>query len=147
MQATDGSASDAQTVTVTIAGTGGAPAANDDNILVSNSTTVIIPWSALLANDSDPNATITGVTNLNGVTGGTIPVFNLGFARAIIFTTPDTSDLTGNTFTYTISDGAGTSTATVNVGVLQVNTGGNDSPDLSGRTYDFSYIVHWRRQR
>ena len=141
VQATDGSASDAQTVTVTIAGTGGGPAAHDDNILVSNSTTVIIPWSALLANDGDPNATITGVTSLNGVTGGTIPVFNLGFARAIIFTTPDTNDLTGNTFTYTISNGAGTSTATVNVGVLQVNTGGNDSPDLSGRTYDFSYLA------
>ena len=73
VQATDGSASDAQTVTVNITGTAG-PAAHDDTILVSNSTTVIIPWSALLANDSDPNATITGVTNLNGVTGGTIPV-------------------------------------------------------------------------
>ena len=146
VQATDGSASDAQTVTVTIAGTGGGPAANDDNILVSNSTTVIIPWSALLANDSDPNATITGVTNLNGVTGGTIPVFNLGFAKIIIFTTPDTSDLTGNTFTYTISDGAGTSTATVNVGVMHVNTSGNDnrrsvSPDLR-----FLVYRRWRRQ-
>ena len=139
VQATDGSASDAQTVTVTIAGTGGT-LAHDDNILVSNSTTVVIPWSALLANDSDPNATITGVTNLNGVTGGTIPVINLGFAKAIIFTTPDTNDLTGNTFTYTISDGSGTSTATVNVGVMQVNTSGNDTPDLSAQTYDFSYI-------
>ncbi len=141
VQATDGSASDAQTVTVTIAGTGGGPAAHDDNILVSNSTTVIIPWSALLANDSDPNATITGVTSLNGVTGGTIPVLNIGFARVIIFTTPDTNDLTGNTFTYTISNGAGTSTATVNVGVMQVDTGGNDNPDLSARTYDFSYLA------
>ena len=141
VQATDGSASDAQTVTVTIAGTGGGPVANDDNILVSNSTTVIIPWSALLANDSDPNATITGVTNLNGVTGGTIPVFNLGFAKILFFTTPDVSDLTGNTFTYTISDGAGTSTATVNVGVMHVDTSGNDNADLSAQTYDFSYIV------
>ena len=140
VQATDGSASDAQTVTVNITGVGGTAVAHDDTILVSNSTTVIIPWSALLANDSDPNATITGVTNLNGVTGGTIPVINLDFARTIIFTTPDTSDLTGNTFTYTISDGSGTSTATVNVGVMQVNTGGSDTPDLSAQTYDFSYI-------
>ena len=45
VQATDGNASDAQTVAVTINGTGGAPAANDDHILVSNSTTAIIPWS------------------------------------------------------------------------------------------------------
>ncbi len=139
VQATDGSASDAQTVTVSIAGTGGT-LAHDDNILVSNSTTVVIPWDVLLANDSDPNATITSVTNLTGVTGGTIPVINLGFLKTIIFNTPDTNDLTGNTFTYTISDGAGTSTATVNVGVMQVNTSGNDTPDLSARTYDFSYI-------
>ena len=67
--------------------------------------------------------------------------------RTITFTTPDTSDLTGNTFTYTISNGSGTSTATVNVGVMQVNTGGDDTADLSGQTYDFSYICHWRRQR
>ena len=53
----------------------------------------------------------------------------------------DTNDLTGNTFTYTISNGAGTSTATVNVGVMQVDTGGNDNPDLSARTYDFSYLA------
>ena len=101
VEATDGSASDAQTVTVTINGTGGAPAANDDTILVSNSTTVVIPWSVLLANDSDPNATIIGVTNLNGVSGGTIPVTIDLTARTITFTTPNTSDLTGNTFTYT----------------------------------------------
>ena len=140
VQATDGSASDAQTVTLNIAGSGGGPVAHDDTILVSNSTTVIIPWSALLANDSDPNATITSVTSLIGVTGGTIPVINLGFLKSIIFITPDTSDLTGNTFTYTISDGSGTSTATVNVGVMHVNTDARDTPDLSALTYDFSYI-------
>ncbi len=140
VQATDGSASDAQTVTVTIDGTGGAPVANDDHILVSNSTTVIIPWSALLANDSDPNATITGVTNLNGVPGGTIPVTLDATAETITFTTPDTSDLSGNAFTYTISDSSGTSTATVDVGVMQVNANGKDTADLSGQTYDFSYI-------
>ena len=140
VQATDGSASDAQTVTVTIDGSGGGPAANDDHILVSNSTTVIIPWSALLANDSDPNATITGVTNLNGVTGGTIPVTLDATAETITFTTPGTSDLSGNAFTYTISDSSGTSTATVDVGVMQVNANGKDTADLSGQTYDFSYI-------
>ena len=140
MQATDGSASDAQTVTVTITGAGGGPVANGDTILVSNSTTVVIPWSALLANDTDPNATIISVTALNGVTGGTIPVTLNSTARTITFTTPNTSDLTGNTFTYTVSNGSGTSTATVNVGVMQVNTGGNDTVDLSAQTYDFSYM-------
>ena len=147
VQATDGSASDAQTVTVNITGTGGAPVANDDTILVSNSTTVIIPWSALLANDSDPNATITGVTDLNGVTGGTIPVTLDSIARTITFTTPDTSDLTGNTFTYTVSNGSGTSTATVNVGVMQVNTDGRDTPDLSAPDLRFLVYVHRRWQR
>ncbi len=141
VQATDGSASDAQTVAVNIHGVGGTPVANDDNILASNSTTVIIPWSALLANDSDPNATITAVTSLNGVTGGTIPVTLDSTAHTITFATPNTSDLTGNTFTYSISNGSGTSTATVDVGVMQVNTGGGDTPDLSNQTYDFSYIA------
>ena len=94
-----------------------------------------MPWSALLANDSDPNATITGVTGLNGVSGGTIPVTLDAIAKTITFNTPDTSDLIGNTFTYTVSDG---STATVNVGVMQV--GGGLPVDLSRETYDFSYM-------
>ena len=116
VQATDGSASDVQTVTINITGGG----AHEDTILVSNSTTVVVPWSALLANDSDPNATITGVTGLNGVSGGTIPVTLDAIAKTITFNTPDTSDLIGNTFTYTVSDG---STATVDVGVMQVGGG------------------------
>ena len=131
VQATDGSASDVQTVTINITGSG----AHDDTILVSNSTTVVMPWSALLANDSDPNATITGVTGLNGVSGGTIPVTLDAIAKTITFNTPDTSDLIGNTFTYTVSNG---STATVNVGVMQV--GGGLPVDLSRETYDFSYM-------
>ena len=131
MQATDGSASDVQTVTINITGSG----AHEDTILVSDSTTVVVPWSALLANDSDPHATITGVTDLNGVSGGTIPVTLDAIAKTITFNTPDTSDLIGNTFTYTVSDG---STATVNVGVMQV--GGGQTVDLSRETYDFSYM-------
>ena len=131
VQATDGSASDLQTVTINITGSG----AHDDTILVSDSTTVVVPWSALLANDSDPNATITGVTGLDGVSGGTIPVTLDAIAKTITFNTPDISDLIGNTFTYTVSDG---STATVNVGVMQV--GGGLPVDLSQETYDFSYM-------
>src|SRR5262249_6274347 len=85
--------------------------------------------------------TIVSVTALNGVTGGTIPVTLDSTAKTITFTTPDVSDSTGNTFTYTISNGSHTATATVNVGVLQVNTGGGAIADLSGQTYDFSYIT------
>src|SRR4029079_18621715 len=98
VQATDGSASDTQTVTVNINGTTDI-VANNDRILVSNLTTVVVPWSALLANDSDPTANIIGFTALNGVTGGTISVTLDSVARTVTFTTPDTSDLTGNTFT------------------------------------------------
>ena len=132
VQATDGSASDAQTVTININGSG----ARDDTIFVSDSTTVVVPWSAVLANDTNPTAAIISVTALNGVSGGTIPVTLDAIAKTITFNTPDTSDLTGNTFTYTVSDG---STATVNVGVMQV--GGGLTIDLSRETYDFSYIA------
>jgi VCBS repeat-containing protein len=140
VQATDGSATDTQAVTITINGTTDL-VANADTVLGSNLTTVIIPWSALLANDSDPNATIVGVTDLVGVTGGTIPVTLDSTAKTITFTTPNVADSTGNTFTYTISNGLDTAIGTVNVGVLQVNTGGGSSPDLSAQIYDFSYIT------
>ena len=140
VQATDGSASDAQTVTVTINGAGAAPVARDDFILVSDLTTVVIPWSALLANDSDPTASIVGVTSLNGVGFFPIPVTLNSAARTITFNTPIGGDLSGNSFTYTISTASGTSTASVGVGILPINNPFGVSTDLSGEFYDFSYL-------
>src|SRR4029079_14733047 len=80
------------------------------------------------------------VTALNGVFGGTIPVTLDSTARTITFATPNVSDPIANTFTYTISSGLGISTATVNVDVMQANTGAGLTIDLLPRTYDFSYL-------
>ena len=140
VQATDGSASDAQTVTVTINGAGAAPVANGDLILVSDLTTVVVPWSALLANDSDPTASIVSVTSLNGVGFFPIPVTLNAAARTITFNTPIGGDVTGNSFTYTISTASGTSTASVAVSILPINNSFPVSTDLSGQFYDFSYL-------
>ena len=51
-----------------------------------------------------------------------IPVTLNSAARTITFTTPIGGDLTGNTFTYTISTASGTSTASVNVSIMPINT-------------------------
>ena len=107
---------------------------------MSDLTTVVIPWSALLANDSDPNASIVSVTSLNGVGLFPIPVTLNSTARTITFTTPIGGDLTGNSFTYTISTASGTSTASVDVGILPINNPFPVSTDLSGQFYDFSYL-------
>ncbi len=140
VQATDGSASDAQTVEVTINGAGAAPVARDDFILVSDLTTVVVPWSVLLANDSDPTASIVSVTSLNGVGFFSIPVTLNTAARTITFNTPIGGDFSGNSFTYTVSSDSGTSTASVGVGILPVNNPFPVSTDLSGQFYDFSYL-------
>jgi VCBS repeat-containing protein len=140
VQATDGSAADVQTVTVTVTGAGAAPVANGDLILVSDLTTVVIPWSALLDNDSDPSASIVSVTSLNGVGLFPIPVTLNAAARTITFTTPIGGDFSGNSFTYTISTASGTSTASVAVSILPINNIFPVSTDLSGQFYDFSYL-------
>ena len=140
VQATDGSASDTQTVEVTINGAGAAPVAHDDTVLASDATTVIIPWSALLANDSDPSASIVSVTSLIGGLPLPIPVTLDSAAETISFHTPVGTDITDNSFTYTISSDSGTSTASVDVHILPNNGPAGVNTVLSGEFYDFSYF-------
>jgi Ca2+-binding RTX toxin-like protein len=133
------------TATVHVTAVNDPPTPGTDSIIVSDSTSVVVPTSVLLANDSDvegDSLSITGVTKLTGV-GGDITV-NLPGDGTVTFATPglSSSDTTNNSFTYTLSDGhvGGTATDTVNVDVLNVGNGTGDTADLSGSTYDFSYI-------
>jgi hypothetical protein len=101
----------------------GATALND-TIYVSDSTNVVIPWSALLANDTGTNLTITSATLLLGAGAGGIPVTVDLVTKTVTFTTLGlrADDITGNTFTYIIQDANGhLSTATVTANVLDVN--------------------------
>ncbi|MBF6986566.1 S-layer family protein [Cupriavidus sp. IK-TO18] len=143
MQASDGISADTSAVAITLSAVNDAPVAASDLVYVSNDSngnsrsTILIPVSALLANDGDVDGMALSVTGLGSANGG---VSNLAFVA-------DTNgsyirfdvDKTSGSFTYTVSDAAGgTSTATVSVNVMLTENGAKVS--LEGLEYQASYL-------
>ena len=96
-------------VTVTVTPVNDAPVAVGDSATTAANTAVTIP---VLANDSDVDGDALTVTALGPVTGGSA-VINAG--TTVTFT--PNAGVTAGSFTYTVSDGLLTATATVNVNV------------------------------
>jgi hypothetical protein len=120
-----------------------APVAGADVIYVTQSTDIVVPTAALLANDSDSDGdalSITGVTNITGIPGGDIAT-HLPGDGTITFTTPASGNSNGS-FSYTLSDGHLTATDTVAVHELNIMTTGNhsDTVIMSDKTYAFADI-------
>ena len=127
----DGAASNVATVTITITGTNDAPVAVNDTVTVGEggtATTVNGAATTVQANDTDAE---------DGVPGGTVTV-GTGPANASAFTlnadgtfsyTHDGGETTTDSFTYTVADsgGATSATATVNITI----TSANDAPVIS----------------
>ena len=117
-----------QTVSITITGTDDAPVAHDDQIsnaqvAFSEDTGATLTTAQLLANDTDidtnpANLTITSVGDQTGhsLNGGTVSLSN-----NIISYTPAANFNGADSFTYTVSDGSLTSSATVSFNVAAVN--------------------------
>ena len=129
---TDGTS---QTVTITIHGTDDAPVANNDTITnVSEDTPVTIATSVLLANDTDvdnANLTVTSV----GIAGHSLHGGTVSLVNNIITYTPAANFNGADSFTYTVSDGTLTSTATASFNVAAVN----DAPVVSYNPTDLTF--------
>ncbi|MFC4312738.1 Ig-like domain-containing protein [Steroidobacter flavus] len=134
----DGALTDTDSVAITVTATNAAPVAANDVLYVSNNTNAItIPVSALLGNDRDADGLALTVTSVGSASGG---ISNLALSSngTIIF---DSNNSTVGSFTYTIGDGGtplGTSTATVTVNI--VSTNGASNVNLTGLTYNASYL-------
>lgn len=141
------------TVTVTDVVENTAPTARADTIYVSDASTIVLPWSIFFGNDVDPEGdtlTIQSVTQLTGVNIGNtnlspIPVSFNATDKTISFSTPEflgNDDLSGNTFSYTVSDGrGGSATATVTVRIIDTFTNsGRDFAISSSETYAGSFL-------
>ena len=119
-------ATDTATVTMTITGVEDAPDAVDDTDTTNENTAKTVN---VLANDTDPDDTLT-VTNVGTPNnGGSVTITNAGadvsFDPAGAFEDLDAGDTRLTSFTYTVSDGNSTDTATVTMTV----TGVEDAPD------------------
>jgi len=100
------------------------PAANPDSATTAQNTAVTLAASTLLANDTDANGDILGLTGVSNPVNGSVT-----FSNGNVIFTPSTN-FTGNaSFDYSISDGkSGTSSALVSVAVggTQIGTSGSD---------------------
>jgi len=104
------------------------PVANTDSATTAQNTAVTIAASTLLANDTDANGDILGLTGVSNPVNGSVT-----FSNGNVIFTPSTN-FTGNaSFDYSISDGkSGTSSANVSVAVGGTQIGTSDSDILTG---------------
>lgn len=114
VNASDGSLSTSQNFTLTIKPVNDAPVAVDDDIFLSEGgDQLTILQSSLLLNDTDVDGDTLTVTAVTNGTNGTV-----GFdADGNIVYTPNAGFQGTDSFTYTVSDGTLTSTATAQLRV------------------------------
>lgn len=114
--------------TVTINPVNDAPIAADDDLSTSEGD--IISAYDLLANDSDTDGDNLTITAIGSATNGSVTDNGDG----TIDYTHDGSETLSDSFTYTISDGDLTATATVNLTISAVN----DAPEITTSTSSFN---------
>jgi len=124
--ASDGTASDSASLTVTVSGANDAPVANDDSASATEDGAVT---GNVLANDTDIDGDALAVTN-PGTYVGTYGTLTLAADGSYTFTPNaaadalDEGDVVQDSFVYTASDGTASDTATLTVTV----TGASDGP-------------------
>ena len=124
--ATDGTASDPATLTVTVSGANDAPVANDDAAVTDEDNPVS---GNVLSNDTDVDGEALTVTNPGTYTGtyGTLTLAADGsytYTPNALAQDLDLGDSVQDVFTYTASDGTVSDTATLTVTV----NGADDGP-------------------
>jgi len=114
-----------------------APDAVNDSFLGNQTTLLTIPVTALLANDTDPDAgTVLRVSAVGSAVGGSVALNTNGtptnFADDFITFTPTVSFSGTASFGYTLSDGSLTDTATVSMSIGKIQTGGTGNDTING---------------
>ncbi|QEW17871.1 hypothetical protein LA6_000025 [Marinibacterium anthonyi] len=110
----DGELTDTATVTVIVAGGNTAPEAADDTLATTENTALLIAIATdLLSNDSDAEGDTLSVTGFTLPENGTVVDNGDGTWTY----TPDTGFSGTDSFTYTVTDGEFTDTATVDIAV------------------------------
>ena len=130
LTASDGSLTTSATFTLTVVEVNDPPVAGDDTATVAEGGTLTIAASTLLANDSDPESATLSITAVGGAVNGTV---SLSTDKATVTYVHDGSETTSGSFTYTVSDGAATDTATVSITVSPVNDA-PVAPSISNQT-------------
>ncbi|MEG4528397.1 cadherin-like domain-containing protein, partial [Microcoleus sp. C2D2] len=134
---TDGTATlTGQTRSFSVTPVNDAPVAVDDSASTFFGTTINIPVSSLLANDTDIDSTSLSITGVSGASNGTAVLNNNGTANNtaddFVSFTPNLLFFGNASFNYTLSDGSLTDTGTVTVAVGVSINGGSGADNLLG---------------
>jgi hypothetical protein len=132
----DGGLTSTATVSITVVEVNAAPVAMNDSTTVAEDA--VITSINVLANDSDPNGNALSVVGVGAASKG-VTSFTAGDVKY----KPNLNANGSDSFTYTISDGALTATATVSVTISAVNdapTARADAANVS-RNYAASIAV------
>jgi VCBS repeat-containing protein len=138
--ASDGTASDTATLTVTVTGLNDAPVANDDTAATDENSSVS---GNVLANDTDVDVETLTVTNPGTYIGfyGTLVLaangsytYTPGAAAALLNTGQSANDV----FNYVASDGTATDNATLTITVNGLSGAPNANDDTASTNEDFS---------
>jgi len=111
----DGAASSLGSVVVAV-GPNSAPVANNDSATIAEDGTLAVPAATVLLNDTDADLQTLAVSGAGTATHGTVV-----FSGTSLTFTPDANYNGPASFSYLVTDGAGTATGTVNVTVSAVN--------------------------
>jgi VCBS repeat-containing protein len=137
--ASDGTVSDAGSLTITISGLSGVPNANDDTAVTTEDASVS---GNVLANDTDAENDPMTVSDPGTYVGtyGTLTLNSNGSYTYVPNSAADglaVGETAQDVFTYTATDGTGSDTATLTVTV----TGTNDAPTIDAGGTDASGSV------
>jgi VCBS repeat-containing protein len=126
---------DTATVTVTVNGANDAPVANDDTYQVVQDTSLVVAAPGVLTNDTDADGETLTAGNAGDPANGSVTLN----ADGSFTYDPDSGYLGPDSFTYDVSDGTTTDTATVSITVVPPNdtptadaTSGTGNEDGSG---------------
>ncbi|TWT70923.1 Ig-like domain-containing protein [Crateriforma conspicua] len=136
-QATNNDGTDTGTITVTIDPVNDEPIANDDTASGDEDTAIVID---VLGNDAAGPANETEAIEVTAVTDGANGTTSIN-ANGTITYIPNTDFNGTDSFTYTISDGELTATATVNVTVNTVNDPPVAVDDTASVDEDSSVVI------
>ncbi|WP_319458295.1 beta strand repeat-containing protein, partial [Mycobacterium sp. RTGN3] len=113
----DGTLTDAGTVTITVTAVPDAPVAGDDSYETEEDTPLTVTAPGVLADDTDGDGDPLSVTGATDPSNGSVTVNPNG---SFIYT-PDANFNGVDTFDYTVSDGTLTDTGTVTINVTPTN--------------------------
>lgn len=122
--------------------TGNGLVINSD-LTVTENQSITIDESYLLSNDSDEDSTLLNITNID--TSGTIGVVsmdadgNVTYNPAGRFDHLNAGEIATDTFTYTLSDGDLTDTATVTINIIGTTSLSDSNTNLSVGSLFFGY--------